>query len=541
MKKLKGTAYIELIDEKTGEVESIKEDNMLTNALNYLFNETAFNRAAHKTIYTGSNTYNYDRYSWDIDFFTPLPENTIGGILLFSDNIPEDPEQVYAPGDAHCIGYGSTDSYGGTNTFRGSYNKSESGYLDEGNGYRFVWNFSTSQGNGEIKSLALTTPFGGRFGYGMSLDTEHRENAQSRCYSDVDKTNETSDWYKLGPFFAPSVLSRRNGSVSNSLQAINYNTGWWSNFNSSSDNLNTYGIGKYNASTNEITLVGKIPKEYKQINYTNVNISLFQENLSKICSKITTLLSNQYYYIQEIYDFEDITNENGYLYLLATNGNDSTANRYKIIYCVKINLDDYSIVFEKTINLNDFVVNASQLWGYSVALDIGCVRNNCLYLKQYPKTYQGVNGDGYTILKINLDTDEQTKIILPKYKDNLFNNANNILTYYGHQMFLLEERIIVPQGYIIDLNDEVLYYPIWSQTSSANNDQVSSFARQTVRAGQHDSRLFVISNASAYYNDTSVGITLYTPCLFTINNLQTPITKTQDKAMKITYILREEE
>ena len=31
-----------------------------------------------------------------------------------------------------------------------------------------------------------------------------------------------------------------------------------------------------------------------------------------------------------------------------------------------------------------------------------------------------------------------------------------------------------------------------------------------------------------------------TPYLATINNLETPVTKTADKTMKITYILREE-
>ena len=39
---------------------------------------------------------------------------------------------------------------------------------------------------------------------------------------------------------------------------------------------------------------------------------------------------------------------------------------------------------------------------------------------------------------------------------------------------------------------------------------------------------------------SDVGIYLMTPYLATINNLDTPVTKTADKTMKITYILREE-
>ncbi len=49
---------------------------------------------------------------------------------------------------------GSTDAYTGTNPRRGSYNSNESGPVTLG--YKFVWDWSTSQGNGPIKSVCLT-------------------------------------------------------------------------------------------------------------------------------------------------------------------------------------------------------------------------------------------------------------------------------------------------------------------------------------------------------------------------------------------------
>lgn len=545
MKKLKGTAYIELIDEKTGEVENVKEDNMLTNALNHMFNEGMFNHCAY---YNSSSTssYNSKHYLWDPDFFFPLIQNTIGGILLFSDNIPEDPEQIYAPADAHCIGYASIDGYNKTNTFRGSFNPAESGYLE--NGYRFVWNFTTSQANGEIKCLGLTTPFGGKYGYGMSLDTTARETVQTTCNSHVDKTAADSRWLRIGPFFAPGTVYRSGGST-DSRYGSNKDILWKSYF--TDNTFETLQISKYNASNNELTLIGKRPNSNSLLKKFSISTPFWANNLINIyCHDNGSLSSSERSdiynysgsYIQFIYDFDDSSNQEGYLYLLSLHKANHDSNRGKLIYLMKINLDDGTIVFEKTISLSNFTPPYTDSHSSNYPIRYGCVRNNSLYLTQSHRTINGISGDGYTILKINLDTEEQTKIELPKYKNNSWNFSSEL---YNHALFKIKGRIISPLGYILDSNDNILYYPVISSEDSSSNTSIYSFGNYNTQTGYPLTNMFTYSyiggSTSSSDQYTNCGVSFYTPCLFTINNLTTPITKTQDKAMKITYILREEE
>lgn len=84
----------------------------------------------------------------------PLANTVLGGIMLFDGRLTEDVNNIYLPGaDAHLVGYAmqNTDI---SNPIRGSYNSIESGRTSTG--YTSVWDFSTSQGNGTIRSLART-------------------------------------------------------------------------------------------------------------------------------------------------------------------------------------------------------------------------------------------------------------------------------------------------------------------------------------------------------------------------------------------------
>lgn len=553
MKKLKGTAYIELIDEKTGEVESVKEDNMLTNALNHMFNDGIFNHCSYYT--TNTNNRNSKYYLWAPEFWTPLPKNTIGGILLFSDNIPEDPEQIYAPGDVHCMGYASIDGYNKTNSFRGSFNPTESGYLEEskGKGYRFVWNFTTSQANGEIKCVALTTPFGGRFGYGMSLDSQQRETMSSVCHNYTDKTSDLYNWYHVGSFYSPGDIQRMNGHTGR-YQYIKGNTGYDCYF--SGDDKTNFIIQKIDFSTTGITLMGKQPNTTSILETHTIPISIFTNNRKYIYSQtsyspssssfdnsyLSDFYNNIHSYVKYLFD-NDGSNSNGYLYLIATTNNGY--NNYELtgtqIFLAKINLDTYELMYEKTIALNNFRTKRSAV------LYNGVIRKGNLYLMETNSTYANYNGTGYHVLKIDTNNnDTQTIINLPIYTNNSYNMNSDL---FSQSPFVIKDRIIIPTGYIIDLNDEILYYPVLSSGDSSTNTSIASIGNYYTRSGEEITPMLTYAyrygskdNHTSYGDMTQTyGVSFYTPCLFTINNLTTPITKTQDKAMKITYILREEE
>ena len=67
--------------------------------------------------------------------------------------------KYYAPSANPCVGYASNDVNATTNIMRGSMNLTETKKLD--NGYRFVWDFTTSQANGTISCIALTHKWAG--------------------------------------------------------------------------------------------------------------------------------------------------------------------------------------------------------------------------------------------------------------------------------------------------------------------------------------------------------------------------------------------
>ena len=150
---LKGTTRIELTDVKTGEVEVIEKHNLVTNAIPDL-------------LQLNPDGYLFDgSYNLSSDLL-PICPNAIGGILLYGEPLEEDPTKYYAPESNPLIGYSSNNVNESTDPMRGSMNQTESGILDGNKGYRFVFDFSTSQANGTIASLGLTSKYGGLAPYG---------------------------------------------------------------------------------------------------------------------------------------------------------------------------------------------------------------------------------------------------------------------------------------------------------------------------------------------------------------------------------------
>lgn len=157
--KLKGTMVMELTDVNTSEVETIVEENMVTNAVN---NILGLNPMAV--------FYCEEEYSTGLvwtDNLLPICPNMIGGILLFPKALEENADNIYVKSDNLPVAYASNNVNSTANTARGSLNLTESKALD--NGYKFVWEFTPSQGNGTIAAIALTSAKGGENGFGSSV------------------------------------------------------------------------------------------------------------------------------------------------------------------------------------------------------------------------------------------------------------------------------------------------------------------------------------------------------------------------------------
>ena len=146
---LKGKTIIELKDVVTGEVEKYQDENMITKALSDFFSHNI--EGSLFSLSGNTNDLNGN--------MIPLCKNAIGGILLFADPLVEDENSYFAPSANPCTGYASNDVNSTANVMRGSLNLTESTKLDKG--YKFVWDFATSQANGTISAVALTHKFGG--------------------------------------------------------------------------------------------------------------------------------------------------------------------------------------------------------------------------------------------------------------------------------------------------------------------------------------------------------------------------------------------
>ena len=158
LKNFRGEVTIELKDVKTGEVETVHDHNLVTKALAYFLkqggitNPSAFNASDLRT-----------------DFLT----NMLGGVLCLDTAITDagghDDEIVRVPAGVKMTANGAMGV--GNNsapTEFGSYNNDESGWQQDGS-FKMVWDYTTSQANGTIATVCLTSYFGGYAGIGNRI------------------------------------------------------------------------------------------------------------------------------------------------------------------------------------------------------------------------------------------------------------------------------------------------------------------------------------------------------------------------------------
>lgn len=160
LKNFRGEVTIDLKDVKTGEVETYHDHNLVTKALGYflkqggLSNPSAFNASALRT-----------------DFIHYM----LGGMMCLDTAITDDgghdDEIVRVPAG---VGMTANGAYNVVNTGNppelGSWNELESGWQNDGS-YKMVWDFTTSQGNGTIATVCLTSLFSGYEGLGNKSNT----------------------------------------------------------------------------------------------------------------------------------------------------------------------------------------------------------------------------------------------------------------------------------------------------------------------------------------------------------------------------------
>lgn len=156
-----GHATITLTDPTTGQVtDRREEDNLVTDVIKDMMRHNPF--GVRDTL--ADNSYGLDQ---SVSWVWPLSTQSYGGIVLFGETNTEDAASYWPGPDNPIRGYASMDNSTITDPMRGTYNTKESGPIAKG--YRWVYDWPTDRGNGEIKSISLTHRKTGRQWYGNAL------------------------------------------------------------------------------------------------------------------------------------------------------------------------------------------------------------------------------------------------------------------------------------------------------------------------------------------------------------------------------------
>lgn len=171
MSQIKGSALIELYDAKTHKkLYEQKEDNIITHAYEKILQD-----------YRGRLGYSM----WEMFGNSPsITHALFGGILLFGSVIPSDKNHML-PTDEEMQSFVGCASYQGkvtNNSYAGEFSVEESEFTDDH--AKFVYNFNTSEANGVINTICLTSSIGGYTGYKQSIQTEY---PIERSYIQPDK------------------------------------------------------------------------------------------------------------------------------------------------------------------------------------------------------------------------------------------------------------------------------------------------------------------------------------------------------------------
>ncbi len=138
---MEGKATFILTDKYTKKpVKEITEHNLVTKALEKVIFPPPIAR-----ITMGSSNFS--------DIYFPACNKLLGGIVLLGNTLPEDENKFMLPPDVIPVGAAGKE-YTGTNPYRGTFNISMSGPIE--NGYRLVWDFAPEKANGVIKCVGLT-------------------------------------------------------------------------------------------------------------------------------------------------------------------------------------------------------------------------------------------------------------------------------------------------------------------------------------------------------------------------------------------------
>jgi hypothetical protein len=459
---LKGHTKIELTDVNTGKVDTYEDDNMVTNAVTKLLTDYGTGIVSSMTNINGN-------------FFPDY----LGGMLLFKNALVEDANAYFPSGDNEVVGNAAYNSSSSPtdNPYMGTYNATESHVDDRNKTVTFVYDFTTSQANGSISAISLTSlragkcmPFGIKDGGESSF--ADRVGVQWEFVRKVDSkkryTALTSSVNK------PFLVSFTNDCV----------------YTWRLDDANTLVIGK---SRLYLSSIGIFDTQYNSNVEDFVTISL--DGLSN---------TNTYGY-----NYDRHTDK---LYIMCTN-NVAHGSLVKFI--------EYDVTHQTGV----VKAGANQL---NNSLDM-----NNMYVNK-GKLYVHIGSGKWGTISLSNPTDVR-----------VLNGAmRNEISSRHKQPFAIGDYVYCDWGNDTDTgNVRHLRKYVMDDThvsqAAGLADEYYDRASNHIPCAESDLLFAERYGEDQYSHYNQYGaICMY---LATINNLETPVVKTSDKTMKITYTLTETE
>ena len=435
MKPFEGRVKLELMDSEKNIIQKIEGHNMPTKALEYFYKQGGItNPSAFGASAVRDNALHY----------------LLGGIMLLDTAIAEDNTIVRVPAGVGMTANGAKEVLNtGDPTELGSWNESESGWAQDGS-YKMVWDWTTSQGNGNIACVCLSSLFGGYEGIGNKTGT--------------NKTNP----YHMGQYNNPTSMS-----------------------------------GFPN------TVVG-----YKDNSILTANII-----------GVSEWTVNEYAYPKNQVDVRD-----------------SLANR---------------LIRTKTVSIPSDIQNLSDRYGDTSHIRILSQQiGNVMRIAIMPVTYDYYNyravwyfSDEYPILLIsyNVDTDAVTVTKLSPSTTGLsaYQSGGNEAQTMG-----ISDKWFIFHKWAIDLTNLVNVVELADMAGGYNlrplagdvfvtNGKYIDLSTETVRVTNSTTGTYYDSNRTDNLLMQNGSYIWRDPrYIATIFNLSSPVTKSADKTMKVTYILR---
>ena len=418
----------------------------------------------------------------DLDY-----NNIFGGLMMFDAALPNDADDYLfpSPHTHKMIAHANNQTYSGTDLTRGSYNQSQSSATD--GAITKVWDFTQEQGNGNIASLGLCSIRFAICGNGTkSVPATEARNIYQRIFTNRSSVTDVSHGMRFYDGISGTTIVAQ--CVNGILSVIEV-PAHWSKFNPTVGQHGTspyfYVPANVSVETYDLSAISTNNYVASHVSNSGVLYMLFGTSLANGAS--TTLVA--FDLRARTYTTQSLTNNTGADIRIGLNDYDNAH------FAID---DDGYLYIATTANKIAFINLADNT-------DCGIVK-----VPNGTADLQGANN--YICCTIS----KFGKWIIAGSHGYLFTDT-------GATMYII--------------NKGVSWYGGWSKIQL-----VGTVTASHLTAGQSIAKhLFAYGGAagdsSAQYGESLTEI----PCLATINNLESAVTKTADMTMRVTYTVTDSE